>query len=91
MIESVEIRCVENGYVVAVREKADEDDKKNKKDSCCLSSWEPPKDFVFESVDGAMAHVKSKLGGSKPKYDSLTDRVKAKAKNKEAKSNAASK
>jgi len=80
MVESIEIKCAENGYVVSCREKPEET-KKSKGDSCCVSSlWEPPKDSVFESVDGALAYVKERLNGAKPKYKSLADRVKTKKK-----------
>jgi hypothetical protein len=79
MLESIEIRVAENGFTVSCRERPDED-KKSGKDSCCGPMWTPPKDSVFESVDGALAYVKAKLNGSKPKYESLADRVKTKKK-----------
>ncbi len=86
-LESITIRVAENGFTVSCSEREEESDKKSKSkgDGCCISSWEPPKDYVFESADGALAYAKGKLGGGKPKYESFGDRVRAKAKAKGAK------
>ena len=81
-LESITIRVAENGFTVSCSEREDESEKKKSKgDSCCSPSyWEPPKDYVFESADGALAYAKAKLNGSKPNYESLADRVKTKKK-----------
>ena len=80
MLESITIKVAENGFTVSCDERPDEDDKKKKgKDSgLCCSPYEPPKDFVFESAEGALAYAKDKLTGGTPKYKSLADRVKTK-------------
>ena len=90
MLESITIKLAENGFTVECYERPDKKEKAD--DKCCSPSmWEPPKNHVFESVDTLLAYVGGKLNSGKPKYNSLTDRVKAKAKNKEAKTDAASK
>lgn len=80
-LESITIRVAENGFTVSCSEREDEDDKKKKsKGDLCCTSWEPPKDYVFESAEGALAYAKDRLTSGTPKYKSLADRVQTKKK-----------